>query len=380
MRVFKLNWLRQSLFRLFISVRISTILSLTLLASSSLSAQEKLSKISPQEAGYSAEKLELLKQFLKNSGTESMLLLHDGKLLFEFGDLHQKRSVHSIRKALLNGVYGSYLQQQGLAPDALLHSRLSDWQMDDAPNKLNALEKQTQLQYLLQSRSGIYLPATAESDGMVANKPSRNSHPAGSFFYYNNWDFNAAGRIAETWSGKSIYRMFNEMIAQPIGMVDYQNTIATLHDDQSIDPQSALDGYYQYELEKSRFPAYHFRLSSYDLALYGQLFLNQGEWHGKQIISKEWIKRSTTPISIINPEYGLAYGMLWNVLVPDNADERPSFYHTGVDIHMLGIYPKHKLVMVHRVNTEQAHTFNEASLYKIIRMMHDARFKIPAQP
>lgn len=72
--------------------------------------------------------------------------------------------------------------------------------------------------------------------------------------------------------------------------------------------------------------------------------------------------------------------MLWDVLVPDPPQELPSFYHTGIGIgiHMLGVYPKHKLVMVHRVDTEHDYRFNDADLYRVIRMMHAAR--LPAAP
>ncbi|MDZ7694816.1 MAG: hypothetical protein U5K69_27480 [Balneolaceae bacterium] len=34
-----------------------------------------------------------------------------------------------------------------------------------------------------------------------------------------------------------------------------------------------VDGFYQFEPDRSRYPAYHFRMSAYDLALYGTLFL-----------------------------------------------------------------------------------------------------------
>ncbi len=127
------------------------------------------------------------------------------------------------------------------------------------------------------------------------------------------------------------------------------------------------------EPEKSSFPAYHFRMSAHDLALYGQLYLNHGRWKNRQIIPAQWIDSSTQPYSIVEPEYGLAYGMLWDVLVPEAGEQRPSFYHTGVGVHMLGVYPKYKLVMVHRVDTEKEYRFNDGDLYKIIRIIHGAR-------
>jgi len=66
--------------------------------------------------------------------------------------------------------------------------------------------------------------------------------------------------------------------------------------------------------------------------------------------------------------------MLWGVLVPDeNSAYPPSFFHTGTTVHMLGVYPEHNLVMVHRVDTEKGSSFSEFDLYAVIRKVHGAR-------
>jgi hypothetical protein len=83
-------------------------------------------------------------------------------------------------------------------------------------------------------------------------------------------------------------------------------------------------------------------------------------------------------VSIVDERYGLAYGMLWDVLGPDAPDETPSFFHTGVGVHMLGVYPKHKLVLVHRVDTESGREFDDGDLYRIIRLVHSARLSPPS--
>ena len=72
--------------------------------------------------------------------------------------------------------------------------------------------------------------------------------------------------------------------------------------------------------------------------------------------------------------------MLWDVLVPEVEGERPSFFHTGLGVHMLGVYPKHRLVMVHRVDTEKPARFNDGDLYRLIRLVHAARLPGKAVP
>ena len=114
-------------------------------------------------------------------------------------------------------------------------------------------------------------------------------------------------------------------------------------------------------------------MSARDLALYGQLYIDYGNWQGEQIIPKEWIDQSTQPYSVYSPKYGNAYGMLWRVRVPNENTQRYSFFHTGVGMHMLGVYPDSKLVLVHRVDTENEYDFQEGNLYKMIGLVARAK-------
>ncbi len=345
------------------------VLSLLLIfAASTTQPQDAFERITPEQAGYSPEGLERLRQALRDAGSDSLLLLHDGKVFFEYGDIHRKLLLHSMRKPLLNALYGIHAARGEVDLDA----SLAQLGIDDLPPALTDEERRARLEDVLKSRSGVYHPAAAESEGMAASRPPRGAHAPGTHYYYNNWDFNVAGRILERATGERLYDLFDREIARPLGMRDYRNRIVVAADDGKLaDPDA--DGYYQYERDKSRYPAWHFRMSAHDLALFGQLYLQRGQWRGRQLVPADWIARSTQPYSIEDAEYGLAYGMLWNVLVPATPEETPSFYHTGVGVHMLGVYPKHRLVMVHRVDTERAYRFNDGDLYRIIRLMHAAR-------
>lgn len=67
------------------------------------------------------------------------------------------------------------------------------------------------------------------------------------------------------------------------------------------------------------------------------------------------------------------WGPCTDVAVATRAGEKPAFFHTGVDVHLLAIYPERKLVMVHRVNTDAPYKINEGDLYQVIRQVHGAR-------
>jgi CubicO group peptidase (beta-lactamase class C family) len=57
-------------------------------------------------------------------------------------------------------------------------------------------------------------------------------------------------------------------------------------------------------------------LSGADLAKIGYLYLHDGLWDGKQIVSKEWVKESLTPA--IDAEEGFKYGYKWWLLPRTN--------------------------------------------------------------
>jgi CubicO group peptidase (beta-lactamase class C family) len=55
-------------------------------------------------------------------------------------------------------------------------------------------------------------------------------------------------------------------------------------------------------------------LRAIDLARLGYLVLHQGQWNGKQIVSRDWIARSTAPVTFRNSFLGgtsTDYGLLW---------------------------------------------------------------------
>lgn len=305
-----------------------------------------------------------LTEFLKQSGSSSLIIQQNGEILYEWGDTSEKILVHSIRKALLNSLYGIYVANGTVDTT----KTLKELGIEDIEPALTEDEKSATIADLLRSRSGIYHPAAAVAQRMLRAMPERGSHQPGEAFYYNNWDFNALGFILEQETGESIYDLFYRNIAQPLGM-DYGNNYTTLTDAPEDSPIPEADGFYQYESDKSKFPAFHFRLSAEDLLRYGQLYLNYGNWEGNQILPQDWIEVSTRPHSVYNPKYGIAYGMLWNVLMETIERPNKAFFHTGTGIHLLGIYPAQNMVLVHRVDTEKEYSYGGKEFQEMINLV-----------
>jgi CubicO group peptidase (beta-lactamase class C family) len=292
--------------------------------------------VTPEEVGYSSEKLAEAKQFAEQSGYAAIMALHDGEVFFSWGETARNYLCHSIRKPFMSALYGIHVEQGNIDLDASLEAL----NIDDIPPSLTHEEKQATVRDLLKSRSGVYHEAAAEDSAMIEARPERGSHAPGTFFYYNNWDFNALGSIFEQQTGTKIFEEFKRRIADPVGMEDF-----------NVD-----SCYYRYEAEKSMHPAYHFRMSARDMARLGVVYQKNGMWRGKRLIPSEWITESTTAHSIEDSSSGLSYGYMWRVfpegsLIAEMAGYS-GYFHTGIGVHALVVVPDLNLVIVERFDTD----------------------------
>lgn len=306
----------------------------------------------PESVGWSTEKLQDAYEFSKDMDTAALMLIYQGKVLYHWGDLTRKYWVHSCRKSFLSALYGIHVDEGNID----ISKTMADLEIDDNTPSLSETEKTATIQMLLQARSGIYHPAAAEAPSMKAARPERHSHAPGTFWYYNNWDFNALGTIFEQETGTKIFENLKERIADPIGMEDFE----------------VSDGHYQYE-SLSIHPAYPFRMSARDMGRFGLLFLQNGVWKGDQIISERWIEESTSPYSDTGNSGG--YGYMWWITggqVLDNLNEG-SYYASGYNGHYIFIIPDLDLVVVHRVNTDTNDNVISLEFFYLLGLIIDAK-------
>jgi len=218
------------------------------------------------------------------------LVLVHGTEVVSWGDVTRKLPIASCRKSLLSALFGIAIQRGTIEPS----KTLADLGIDDTAPALTEEEKRATIFDLLSSRSGVYHPASIEAPWQQRTRPARGSHEHGTFWYYNNWDFNVLGAIYEALTGASICEAFDKNIAKPIGMVDYKSS----------------DCWHFFDAN-SRYPGYPFKLSTRDMARFGQLYLQRGRWHGVQVVSEDWVVQSTTARSDVPWSEGGGYGFLW---------------------------------------------------------------------
>jgi CubicO group peptidase (beta-lactamase class C family) len=286
------------------------------------------------QSGWSEAALADVQDWSKQIHSTAFMVVHRGAVVAEWGDTAKRTELASVRKSLLSALIGIAVAERKISLD----STLGQLGIDDNAPPLTDVEKQATVRMLLEARSGVYHPALYETPAMAKARPARGSHAAGTFWYYNNWDFNTLGTIYEQATGSGIYEALDRLIARPIGMQDYR-------------PQ---DGVYV-PGAASIHRAYPLRMSARDLARFGLLYLNKGAWAGTQIVSADWVRESTRAYSE-QPSSGFGYGYLWWTAPPTSVPggiPEGTFMAWGAGGQHAFVVPAYDLVVVNRVDRDQ---------------------------
>lgn len=352
---------------------LTTLLTATLLAAGTLHAQVPTGSTFPGEtwevvdrddlAGYGWDDATLrdLRDFIRDSANTTGLVVADrGRIVYTYGDVEELSYLASVRKSLLAMLYGEWVERGIIDLDATLE----ELGVDDVGGLL-PIEKQATVDHLVTARSGVYHPASNGGDNL-ADAPPRGSQTPGEYMLYSNWDFNAAGAVFEQLTGRSLYDEFQAQIAIPL---EFE------HWDRSVHQKSG-------NLEISRNPAYHFHLSTLDMARVGHLMLHEGNWDGEQVISADWARKIVsvvTPLEEMNPAYRrdgyFGYGYMWWVWDGPAAVGPFEGAYTGRGAvgQWITVLPALDLVVAHKTNSVYGRTTSWESWHRIMEMLLEAR-------
>ena len=150
----------------------------------------------------------------------------------------------------------------------------------------------------------------------------------GTRFRYSNGTAALMGAVLESATGMGMGRFAEENLFGPLGITDYE---WGSYPDGTVMADGGL------------------ALRPRDLAKIGQMFLNHGRWDGVQVLTEDWVDRST----IERFRYGsvgqapLGYGYFWNQAeLPDQGGRLPSFFHSGSGGQFLIVIPELEMVVV----------------------------------
>jgi len=246
---------------------------------------------------------ELMHQILNNNlkNIHSILLIKKGKLILEeyFWGYHRNliHSVQSVTKSVTSILIGIAKDQE---EKIVLDGKLTTYLPEYKDLISNNGKSEITLEHLLTMRAGLewnemHAPSSLKhmiesSDAIKYVLERKLVDPPGQRFFYSTGLSTVLGRILKNTTGSDAVQYADAHLFTPLGITDYYwGKVA----DGSISTGAALF------------------LRPRDMAKLGYLFLKDGAWKDKQIVSKKWVRESIYPHVTGDLISGTGYGYQW---------------------------------------------------------------------
>lgn len=298
-----------------------------------------LAVASLQQVGIAVEPVQEMVQAIINEqypNVHSVLIWKDGKLVLEeyfYGydqqKLHQLRSASKSFVSALVGIAVDKGLFTGEQDKVLPNFTYSSYQNPD-PRK-----QQWTIQDFLTMRTGL---DCNDNDGQSAGneenmygKPDWVKFildlplvgPSGAKGSYCSGAVAVLGKTLENKSGQPLPRFAQDNLFGPLGITRVA---------------------WNYRLDNSNRTVAQLNLSPRDMLKFGLLYLNKGQWQGKQIISSTWVEKSVGKYSQLGSKQ---YGYLWwHQSFRYNGRVADAWLATGNGGQKLFIFPAHNLIAV----------------------------------
>jgi len=234
-------------------------------------AEQGLDPMLVAELYYNADKLETI---------YSLLVIKNGHLIaekyFNEGSVEQKARVQSVTKSYTSALVGIALDQSYLSS---VDQKMMDFFPEVADQITDPRKEQITIQDLLQMRAGYPWEETDPAlwEGLLSGHylPLIEGFPLiadpGTEFHYSNLTSNWLGIIVARACGTNLKSYAEEHLFLPIGAeVGDWGTDRDGHNNGCAD--------------------LHF--TARDMAKFGLLYLNEGEYEGNQVIPTDWVRES----------------------------------------------------------------------------------------
>jgi CubicO group peptidase (beta-lactamase class C family) len=282
---------------------------------------------------------ESLEEYLDASGTTAFLVIHDDRLLYErYFDGYDESSIHtsfSMAKSFASALVGIAIDEGHINS---VNEPITNY-IPELLEKDERFESIT-IRHLLTMSSGIKyeeggdLPWSEEADDTktyyatdlrkLALENSRIEGKPGEYFEYNNYNPLLIGMILERATGMSVSRYLQQKLWKPMGM----------EADGSWSLDSTENGFEKMESGVNA--------RARDFARFGMLFAEEGNWEGRQLISRGWVEESTRADTSTDPSQDYQY--FWWVNTPEG--ESYHFSARGNYGQYIYVAPEKDLVIV----------------------------------
>ncbi|MDX5423632.1 MAG: beta-lactamase family protein [Hymenobacteraceae bacterium] len=271
------------------------------------------------------------------------IIIKDGYIVAEWGDTRAVDPTYSVAKSFLSTILGLTLDR-GMIEDVNdpVAKYVQDGGYDSEQNRKVTWEQHarqtTEWEGELWGKKHDFVGR--EEYGRGERKPRELQEP-GTFYEYNDVRINRfALSLLRLWE-KPLPEVLEDEIMDPIGASDtwrwvpYRNSVVTINGKEmpSVSGGTRWGG--------------GLWINTRDEARFGYLFLRNGRWEGKQLISEEWVEEATTKRGPVGPDYGYLWwlnteGKAW----PDAPVT--SYAALGAGQNTIWVDPEHDLVIVWR--------------------------------
>jgi CubicO group peptidase (beta-lactamase class C family) len=313
---------------------------------------EQWEEAPPASQGVDADKLnaacELLGLTVGNDGTHELVIIRNGRMIWHGDNINKRHGVWSATKSFTSTVLGLLIEDGKCTLET---------PVADVLPALKATYPDVTLRHLTTMTSG-YRAEGDTTTGSYKHGPSGKPFlpspmplftPPGSQYAYWDSAMNVLGLALTKIAGEPMEVLFRHRIAEPIGMKEWD-----WGDYSTVDGVVVNGG--------SGNGNKHMFISAREMARFGLLFLNRGNWNGRQLISPKWIEEATrvqvpatTPWA--QPESQIdgrgVYGFNWwsNGIKPDGTRKFPSappglFWAWGHNNNMCLVIPEWNMVIV----------------------------------
>jgi len=279
------------------------------------------------------------------------LIIRRGYIVAEFGDTQRADPTYSVAKSMLSTIAGIALER-GLIPnlDAPVGAVVKDGGYDLPQNSgvtwRHHLQQESEWEGELWGKHSNFIGA--EAFGRAEQKP-RAIQPPGSRYEYNDVRMNRFALSLLRVFKKPIPDVFRDEVMNPIGAstswkwVPYTNAYVN------------IDGKRMASVSGGTRWGGGMWVNSYDMARFGLLWLRNGKWGDRQIVSPAYVKMATAP-----SQHGPDYGFLWwlntkQALWPGSPPD--AIRAVGQGGNIIFISPSHDLVVVWRWSAQSAEGF-----------------------
>ena len=299
--------------------------------------------------GFSYEPYHSILGPTKKRGETNGLIIKDGYIIASWGDTKRVDMTFSVTKSYLSAVTGiAYDNKLIKSEEDYVSSYLWDKTFDGNKNSRISWE------HLLNQSSdwhGNLFGINHWEDRPDINKSidewrTEPQKEPGTFYKYNDVRVNVLAYSLLQVFRESLPKILKKTIMDPIGASDswrwygYENSWVN------------MDGLMIQSVSGGGHNGGGIFINSEDHARFGLLYLNNGMWNDKKIISKDWIKKSITP-SKTNPEYGY----MWWINSEKGEDYATSdwknvptnvYYGAGFGGNYIVVIPDENMVVVGR--------------------------------